>query len=153
MLTTRTALDYLLERKLIQREQLVYGSVKVSDVSGRNRAFRIDVNSSEGFIVKQADPAVPLSDSTTAVERRFYALAASDTRLRGVRHFLPNVRHMSDIHQTIVMDLVPRAKNAGELLRLCQGSDDAKLLGELIGGTLAQFHLLQVSGFLESGVG
>lgn len=105
-LTLRSVPTHLVERGLLSFGDLVDGSVTVSDVSRRNRNFRVTRDTQPCFFVKQVREFDALSIETLRRDARCYWLANNHDEFRALAPLLPPFHTFDVLRSILVLGLL-----------------------------------------------
>src|SRR4051794_31226652 len=89
ILSKSNVVHYLLEQRLLALDSVVDGDLIVTDVTRRNRNFKIIRRASPGYFVKQIQNWDPQTVSTLASEAMCYRLARSGTEFAPLAALVP----------------------------------------------------------------
>jgi aminoglycoside phosphotransferase (APT) family kinase protein len=108
-LTLQSSVSYLLGLGLLDLPSLVHDGLRLEEVPGRNRNFRVLGGPGHTFFLKQAPRRESGTTGPLAVEASLYEWVATEPRAAGLRHALPRSRHYDPEHSILVLDLVTEA--------------------------------------------
>jgi hypothetical protein len=125
---------YLLARRLVGPEAVVDGDLAVSDVSSRNRTYRVHSRGGPGYVLKQgvtADAVATVANEANVYER----LVRTQS---GVIEHLPRFFGYDPAHGVLVLELVQQAEDL-RTMQLRTGHFSAGPAA-LLGGALGALH-------------
>lgn len=108
LLDVDNAIPYLLERGHLSPRDVVEGTVRVTNVSRRNRNLRITRRGELGLLLKQAEAAG--STATLDNETSFYRMCHQDARGEPVRPLIPKLHGVEEADQVLLIELVEDAR-------------------------------------------
>jgi hypothetical protein len=108
-LTLQSTVPYLLGLGLLDLPSLVNHGLRVEEVPGRNRNFRVLGGPGHIFFLKQAPRSEIGTTGPLAVEASLYEWVATDPRAAGLRQALPRRRHYDPERSILVLELVTEA--------------------------------------------
>ena len=139
LLTARNVPLYLVGRGLMTSESIVDGPVVVSDVSRRNRNFKVTRGEEPGFFVKQAARSDPISIETVRRDARCYWLATHEAEFAMLAPLLPRYHDFDVARSVLVTTLLDRAETVYQLhLRLGAMPTD---VAESLARAVAYYHV------------
>lgn len=109
--TKNSIVHYLIGRGLLQRRELVDGSVTILERTSRNRNFLIMRNGKQGYFVKHIQPDQPASIQTLEREAACYALMQYDPKFAALRPLAPGMIAYDPLRYVLVLELLPDAEN------------------------------------------
>ena len=137
-LTAEGVVGLLLGGGLLSEQMLVEGDVRVEEIPGRNRNFRVVASGSGSYFVKQAPPE-DLDDRWLRVEAELYRRALEQQSWSDLRPFFPRFRLYDDVQAVLVTDLELEVSHAVGF-----GGDNSVFglgrIGESLAGALAACH-------------
>jgi len=89
ILTPQNLVHYLIERGLLTRDSVVNGSVEISEISRRNRNFKVTQRNGQGHFVKQVRQWDAEAIRTLQTEAECYKLATRDAALESIAEIVP----------------------------------------------------------------
>lgn len=105
MLGAQAVLRHLLDQRLITRDTVVRGGVRIEDVSRRNRNFKVHCAGAPGYLVKQGIGAQ--GRATVAYEGAVYARL----QVHGPVPYLPHCYGYDATARVLVLELLPNARD------------------------------------------
>lgn len=137
-LTVPNLTSFLVERGLVDPDQVVDGPYEITEVGRRCRNFKIEQRGGRGLFVKQASSRTPDMTQTLAREASLYSLVQSQGELAGLQRILPEFVDYDPVRCALVLKLLPEAENLNELhYRLRRFPVE---VGELLGRGLGAYH-------------
>src|SRR5712692_5460764 len=133
---------YLLERRLLQSEHIVDGTLRAWDVSRRNRNYKVVCNNGPSFLLKQAEGASRIV--TLAHEAAVYRFLKSVDSGATLARYLPRF-HLYDEENHILVVPVISGSESMALYHGRRGRLSVTLSREL-GKALAALHMLTRAG-------
>lgn len=109
--TKNSIVHYLIARGLLQRRELVDGSVTILDRTSRNRNFLIMRSGKQGYFVKHIQPDQPASIQTLEREAACYGLMQYDPKFAALRPLAPGMIAYDPLRYVLVLELLPDAEN------------------------------------------
>ncbi len=138
LVTLRNISAYLLSKDLISERSIVDGDLLISDVSGRNRNFKVVRQRAPSYFVKQISHFDPQSIAMLQCEAACYWLAQNDPEYSALRRIVPHLVAFDLERQILVTELLPGAENLGTRLQRLQ--DDQITLARRLGECLGDYH-------------
>jgi hypothetical protein len=148
MLSRRDAVHHLLRLGLLQRSDLVDGSVTASEYTGRNHLVRVEIGRDRGFVVKQPRVLGTPDAATMWTEAAVFWLSANEPAFAALAPYLPRYHHYDERNALLTTELIVPARSLYELLSAPVPSVRAETLATL-GRVFAHLHG-EVSRVLES---
>jgi hypothetical protein len=142
-LSLESSVPYLLGLGLLDLASLVHHGLRIEEVPGRNRNFRVLGGPGRTYFLKQAPRGEIGVDGPLAIEAALYAWAAIDTGAAGVRRIFPRLRHYDPERSILVLDLVTRAAHL-EVLADQGSSHHFAASHRLVATALAECHRLPI---------
>ena len=149
-LTLESSVTYLLNLGLLDLASLVRHGLRIEEVPGRNRNFRVLGGPGQTFFLKQAPRGEIGTNGPLAVEASLYDWVATDARAAGLRPVFPRRRHYDPERSILVLDLVTDAAH----LHVLEDEASPHYLSashRLVATALAECHGLPVR--LEATIG
>ena len=134
MITPATVFSYLLEHGYVTAASAVDGDFRVTDLSRRNRSFRVSTVSA-GYVVKQARKRRPGYFATLDRESDCYWLAQNDPDFAPIAKVMPRCWAYDASRHVLILELL----SSGENLEQYHGRigklpvETARLLGDTLG--------------------
>jgi len=97
-------MSYLLDRAFITRESIVAGDLAITDVSRRNRNFKIVSEQGPSYLVKQGIGSEGVA--TVAHEAVIYRLLHSDSSRNGMCRYLPAFHAYDEKQHLLILELL-----------------------------------------------
>lgn len=138
-LTLESSVTYLLRLGLLDLASLVRDGLRIEEVPGRNRNFRVLGGPGQTFFLKQAPRDEIGTDGPLAVEACLYDWVAADPRATGLRPLFPRRRHYDPERSILVLDLVTEAVHP-YVLEDEAAPDYVAALRRLVATALAECH-------------
>jgi Ser/Thr protein kinase RdoA (MazF antagonist) len=91
MLDVDTAVAFLLEHGLVERDWIVDGDLTLRSAARRNRNLRIEGHGGAGYLIKQPDELAPAGRRTLANEAAFYEFCQHEAAAAPVALLLPRL--------------------------------------------------------------
>jgi hypothetical protein len=113
VLSARNVGDYLVNRGIIGRDQIVDGEFVATDSTRRNRNFRVALTGTTGYFVKQVADWDPLSLETLEREARFYWRAWNESALQPISRWLPRFHSYEPGRRVLVLELISGGEDLG----------------------------------------
>ena len=113
VLSARNVADYLVNRGIIGRDQIVDGEFVATDSTRRNRNFRVALTGTTGYFVKQVADWDPLSLETLEREARFYWRAWNEPALQPISRWLPRFHSYEPGRRVLVLELISGGEDLG----------------------------------------
>jgi hypothetical protein len=151
-LTLESSVTYLLRLGLLDLASLVRDGLRIEEVPGRNRNFRVVGGPGQAFFLKQAPRGEIGTNGPLAVEACLYDWVANDPRATGLRPLSPRRRHYDPERSILVLDLVTEAAYP-YVLEDEASPDYVAALRRLVATALAECHGLPVPRDIGIGVG
>jgi hypothetical protein len=151
-LTLESSVTYLLRLGLLDLASLVRDGLRIEEVPGRNRNFRVVGGPGRAFFLKQAPRGEIGTNGPLAVEACLYDWVANDPRATGLRPLFPRRRHYDPERSILVLDLVTEAAHP-YVLEDEASPDYVAALRRLVATALAECHGLPVPRDIGIGVG
>jgi aminoglycoside phosphotransferase (APT) family kinase protein len=151
-LTLESSATYLLRLGLLDLASLVRDGLRIEEVPGRNRNFRVLGGPGQTFFLKQAPRGEIGTNGPLAVEAALYDWVAADARATVLRPVFPRRRHYDPERSILVLDLVTDAAHP-YVLEDEASPDYVAALRRLVATALAECHGLPVPRDIGIGVG
>lgn len=116
MLTRRDAVHHLLRLGLLDRADLVDGSVSASEYVGRNHVVRVEVGGRGGYVVKQPRVLGTQDAATMWIEAAMFWFSANDSAFASLAPWIPRFHHYDERNALLTTELVAPARSLYELL-------------------------------------
>ena len=142
-LTLQSSVPYLLDLGLLDLPSLVHHGLRLEEVPGRNRNFRVLGGPGHSFFLKQAPRREIGTTGPLAVEASLYGWVANDRRAAGLRQVLPYRRHYDPERSILVLDLVTDAARP-HVLDVEASPPYLAALRRLVATALAECHCLPI---------
>jgi aminoglycoside phosphotransferase (APT) family kinase protein len=143
-LTLESSVTYLLSLGLLDLASLVRHGVRIEEVPGRNRNFRVLGGPGQAFFLKQAPRGEIGTNGPLAVEASLYDWVAADTSATALRPAFPRRRHYDRERSILVLDLVSEAAHP-HVLEEEASPDYFAALRRLVATALAECHGVPVA--------
>ena len=114
ILSPENLVCYLLERGCVTRESVVNGCVEISEISRRNRNFRVSQRSGPGYFVKQVRRWDIESLRTLRAEAQCYRLAAEDASFVDLIPVIPHFHSYDQRRAVLITHLLEGAETVNE---------------------------------------
>ncbi len=108
-LTLDSSVPYLLNLGLLDLASIVHHGLRIEEVPGRNRNFRVVGGPGQTYFLKQAPRGEIGTDGPLAIEAALYDWVATELRAAGVRRMFPRRRHYDPERSILVLDLITEA--------------------------------------------
>ena len=133
--TTNNICQYLLDKGFVSRESVVGGDFEVSDVSGRNRNFKVRRRRRPSYFVKQIQHWDPQTIAMLQCEAACYWLAHHEAGFAPLAPLMPEFFAYDLERHVLVTELIPESENLYEYFRRVRGfpADVAGGLGAALG--------------------
>ena len=128
----------LINKGLVSTDSIVNGEFQVTDVSRRNRNYRVDRGNSEGYFIKQLQSHDPQAAASFRCEAAVHWLAQNDPDFKVLNDLSPHCQGYDPTNNLIVTDLIGNAKTLSEALMLGLTTEQAYQLGKLL--STAHWH-------------
>jgi phosphotransferase family enzyme len=151
LLDGAAASGYLLSLGLLDITSLVLHGVRIEEVPGRNRNFRVLGGPGQAFFLKQAPRGEIGTGGPLAVESSLYQWVAADARATALRAVFPRRRHYDPARSILVLDLVTDAVHP-QVLEDEASPDYLAASRRLVATALAECHGLPVPRDIGTGV-
>jgi hypothetical protein len=113
MLDVDSVIPFLVERELLDQEQILMGAVAVETVPRRNCNLRVTTSPTSGVFIKQPEELAPASDRTLRAEADFYGRHAfTGSPVAGL---LPRLLLWEPAVPLLVLELLPTHRTLAEL--------------------------------------
>jgi aminoglycoside phosphotransferase (APT) family kinase protein len=149
-LTLESSVTYLLDVGLVDVASLVRHGLRIEEVPGRNRNFRVLGGPGQNFFLKQAPRGEIGTNGPLAVEASLYDWVATNAGAAELRSIFPRRRHYDPERSILVLDLVAGAAHPA-LLQDDASPDHLAALRRLVATALAQCHGLPIR--LDAAIG
>jgi aminoglycoside phosphotransferase (APT) family kinase protein len=149
-LTLESSVPYLLGLGLLDSTSLVRHGVRVEEVPGRNRNFRVLGGAGRNLFLKQAPPDERAAAGPLALEARLYDWIAADARAT-LRPAVPHRRHWDAERSVLVLDLVAGADHP-YVLAADAPPEYLTAARHLLANALAGSHRLSSAALAERGL-
>jgi hypothetical protein len=135
ILSKSNVVHYLVEQRLLALDSVVDGDLMVTDVTRRNRNFKIIRRGSQGYFVKQIQNWDPQTVATLASEAMCYRLARSAAEFAPLAALVPRDFLYDSQRHVLVTALLPDNESLSDHHRRLNAfpPDTARLLGTLFG--------------------
>ena len=150
-LTLESSVTHLLRLGLLDLASLVRDGLRIEEVPGRNRNFRVLGGPGQAFFLKQAPRGEIGTNGPLAVEAALYDWVAADARATALRPVFPRRRHYDPERSILVLDLVTDAAHP-YVLDDEASPDYVAALRRLVATALAECHRLPVPRDIGIGV-
>lgn len=114
ILTPENLVHFLLERGLLTPDVVVHGGVEISEVSRRNRNFKVTQHNGQGYFVKQVRQWEPEFLRTLQTEAECYRLAARDPSFSGIAEIVPRLCLYDSRRSVLITELLDGAETITE---------------------------------------
>jgi hypothetical protein len=129
----------LLRRGLLEKSEILDGSVTVADSTSRHRNAQVMRRARPGYFVKEAVPTQPMSVQTLMREAATYALVQQPNSALAPLHTLMPKFHVWDpMQRLLVLELLPDAENVGAHVR--RTNTFSTEIAAQFGHALATYH-------------
>jgi hypothetical protein len=137
IVTTGNICHYLLDKGFVSRESVVDGDFEVSDVSGRNRNFKVRRRRRPSYFVKQIQHWDPQTIAMLQCEAACYWLAHNEAGFAPLAPLMPEFFAYDLERHVLVTELIPESENLYEYFRRVGGfpAGVAQGLGEALGAS------------------
>jgi len=109
MLDVDTAVAFLLERGLVERDWIVNGDLTLRSAARRNRNLRIEGPGGAGYLIKQPDELAPAGRRTLTSEAAFYEFCQQEAAAAPVARLLPRLVLRDRDSALHALELIPGA--------------------------------------------
>lgn len=116
-LTLETILGYLQSLGFLDIPSVIEHGLKIEEVPGRNRNFRVIAGSGGGpsFFIKQAPRGEIGTSGPLAVEAALYDWIATDAKATHLRHSCPRRLHFDPLRSILILELVKEGTSLHDL--------------------------------------
>jgi hypothetical protein len=108
MLDVETAVPYLLDQKLIDRDAILDGKLTVTSAARRNRNLRVE-SASGGYLIKQPDDPAEGGYRTLRAEVEFYTFCRQEPAAVVMAEVLPRLAFYDPERALFALELLPAA--------------------------------------------
>jgi hypothetical protein len=108
MFDVDTAVPYLLDKKLIDREAILDGALRVTSAASRNRNLRVET-AAGGYLIKQPDPLAAGGSLTLRAEAEFYAFCQQEPAALAMSVVLPRLVFFDPERCLVALEWLPAA--------------------------------------------
>jgi Phosphotransferase enzyme family len=135
ILSKSNVVHYLLEQRLLVLDSVIDGDLMVTDITRRNRNFKIIRRASPGYFVKQIQNWDPQTVATLASEAMCYRLARGGAEFAPLAALVPRDFLYDSQRHVLVTELLPDNESLSDHHRRLNAfpPDTARLLGTLFG--------------------
>ena len=151
LLDGAAASGYLLTLGFLDIASLVLDGIRIEEVPGRNRNFRVVGGPGRNFFLKQAPRGEIGAAGPLAVEAALYDWVAADARATALRRVFPHRRHYDPERSILVLDLVTDASHP-HVLEDEASTDYLAASRRLVATALAECHGLPIPRDIGAGV-
>src|SRR5687768_11318675 len=109
LLTSSNVSHYMLAKRLIAPESIVDGAFEALDVSGRNRNFKILLDGTAGFFVKQIQHWDAQTAAMLQTEAACYWRARHDAAFTPLAPLTPELHWYDPERHIIITHLIPES--------------------------------------------
>jgi Phosphotransferase enzyme family len=114
LLSLENLVYYLLERGLVTRESVVHGGVEISEITRRNRNFKVKQRGGPGYFLKQVRRWDPDSIRTLHAEAQSYKLAAQNDTFADIARIVPRFCGYDERRAVLTTELLDGAETITE---------------------------------------
>ncbi len=140
LLDAEGAVAFLRSENLLESRRVLESGLRVEDLSGRHRNFRVTLGDGTGFIVKQADDSA--AAAALAVEAAFCIGAHEHTDRAALRAHVPQCLRHDASRGILVTELVPGARHPLDFDDV-EGEAHIPRVGALLGRVLGALHAIR----------
>jgi phosphotransferase family enzyme len=135
ILSKSNVVHYLLEQGLLAIDSVVGGDLMVTDVTRRNRNFKVIRRTQQGYFVKQIQSWDPQTVATLASEASCYRVARSGAEFAALADLVPRDFLYDSQRHVLVTELLPDNESLSDHHRRLNAfpPETARLLGALFG--------------------
>ncbi len=114
ILSLENLVYYLLERGFVTRESAVNGCLDISEITRRNRNFKVKQRDGAGYFLKQVRRWEPEAIRTLQAEAQSYKLAAQDDTFADVAEIVPRFCSYDERRSVLTTELLDGAETVTE---------------------------------------
>jgi hypothetical protein len=140
MIDVDSAADYLLEKRLIDREAIIDGDLVVTSVARRNRNLRVEGPTGAGYLIKQPDDPSQGDDESLRREAAFYAFCHQEPAAAAVARVLPRLQYYDPAQPLLAVELLGGATPLWHQLSAPEARQAFAPLARSVGGALGSLH-------------
>jgi hypothetical protein len=139
MLDVDTAVPYLLDKKLIDRDAILDGALTVRSAARRNRNLRVETTVG-GYLIKQPDDPAEGGYHTLRMEVDFYSFCQQEPAVGAMAAVLPRLVFFDPERSLFALELLPAATDLWRRLWAAGPQGFPLETGRQVGQTLGVVH-------------
>jgi len=137
-LTSESLPSYMLQRAVLQPQDVTRPGLMIIEMSRRNRNFKVLRSDHPGCFIKQASSSKLITTRTLHREAEFYRQAQNTPQLAAFRAMVPELRDYDPVRHTLTLELLPDSQSISQLI---MGKDDFRPdIAADLGEKLAHLH-------------
>jgi Ser/Thr protein kinase RdoA (MazF antagonist) len=139
MLDVDSAVGYLLDRKLVDRDAIIDGDLQVISAARRNRNLRVET-SVGGYLIKQPDDPAFGGRETLNNEAAFYTFCQNEPAVAALAQVLPRLIYYDPDQPLLALELLRNAAPFARPLAVPGGPQADVQLAGAVGAVLGLLH-------------